>query len=83
MMHLGPFLNESGALWWQMESILPKFVGHFDANGGILSRFGGHLAQNVGHFPPAGGGGLWPLWPPTGSAPVFVVDIGGTQPKGQ
>ena len=63
MVHLGPFLNEIGALWWQMEGILPKFVGHFGANGGILPRFGGHLAQNLGHFAPAGGA-MAPLAPP-------------------
>ncbi len=63
MVHLGPFLNKTGALWWQMEGILPKFVWHFGANGGILPKFGGHFAQNLGHFAPAGGGGMAPLAP--------------------
>ena len=67
MVHLGPFLNETRALWWQMEGILPKFIGHFGANVGILPRFGGHLTQNLGHFAPAGHGPSVP--PPTGSAP--------------
>ncbi len=69
MLHLGPLLNEIVAIWWQMEGILPKFVGHFGANGGTLPRFEGHLSNNMGHFGPAGWG-AWPLWPPppTGSA---------------
>ncbi len=42
---------------------MPKFVGHFGANGGILPRFGGHFGQNLGHFAPAGGA-MAPLAPP-------------------
>ena len=38
--------------------------------GGILPRFWGHLAQNLGHFAP--GGGPRPLCPPTGSAPDYI-----------
>ncbi len=63
MVHFVPFLNETGALRRQMESILPKVVGHFGANGGILSKFEGHLAQNLGHYAPAGGA-MAPLAPP-------------------
>ena len=43
-----------------MGGFLPQFVGHCGANGGILLRFGGHLAQNLGHFAPVAGGGAWP-----------------------